>query len=78
MEDEFDINLNQNLWGNLLGGLIVSYMALGAAEYWSLKWLFWLSAVTSFGMTASVLATAAFYTVNYCRRKRRDGSNPSS
>ena len=38
VEDKFNINLNQNLWG-----LVVAYAALGVAEHWCLRWLFRLS-----------------------------------
>jgi len=38
VEDKFNINLNQNLWG-----LVVAFAALGVAEHWCLKWLFRLS-----------------------------------
>jgi hypothetical protein len=64
VEDKFNINLNQNLWG-----LVFCYGALGAAEHWGLKYLFWLAFVASIGLTISVLTTFAFYTWNYCRRK---------
>jgi hypothetical protein len=64
VEDKFNINLNQNLWG-----LVVSYGALGAAEHWSLDGLRLLSLVASAGMTLSVLITVGFYTWNYCKRK---------
>jgi len=64
IEDNFKISLNQNLWG-----LLVGYVALGAAEHWNLTWLFRLSVVISLGMTISVLVTAAAYTRNYCRDK---------
>jgi hypothetical protein len=62
--EKLHINLNQNLWG-----LVVSYSALGAAEHWGLKWLFWPALVVSAGMSLSVLVTFAFYTWNYCRKK---------
>ena len=52
VEDKFDINLNQNLWG-----LVVSYAALGVAEHWCLGALFWFSFTASIGMTLSVLVT---------------------
>jgi hypothetical protein len=64
VEDKFDINLNQNLWG-----LVVSYAALGVAEHWGLKWLFWPSLIVAGGMSLSVLVTTAFYTWNYCWKK---------
>jgi hypothetical protein len=64
IEEKFNINLNQNLWG-----LVAAYLALGAAEHWGLKWLFYLSLIVSIGLSISVLFTFAFYTVNYCKKK---------
>lgn len=65
IEDKFNINLNQNLWG-----VVVCYAALGIAEHWHLCVLFWLSAISSTWMTLSVLITVAFYTLNYCKEKQ--------
>lgn len=65
IEDKFNINLNQNLWG-----LIIAFTGLGIAERFGLKWLFWLSLFVSLGMSAFVLFAFGFYTVNYCARKR--------
>jgi hypothetical protein len=64
VEDKFNINLNQNLWG-----LVVAYAALGVAEHWCLRWLFRLSLVVAIGLSMSVLLTVAFYTWNYCRKR---------
>jgi len=64
VEDKFNVNLNQNLWG-----LSVAYAALGVAEHWCLPWLFKLSLIAAIVMTASVLVTVAAYTWNYCRAK---------
>jgi hypothetical protein len=64
VEDSFKINLNQNLWG-----LIVSYAALGASEYFKLGVLFWFSVVVAGGLSLSVLITFGFYTYNYCKHK---------
>lgn len=64
VEDKFNINLNQNLWG-----LVIAYSSLGAAEYFHLSCLFWMSVVVSAGLSLSALATFASYTVNYCKRK---------
>jgi hypothetical protein len=69
VEEKFNINLNQNLWG-----LVVAYLALGAAEHYQLRWLFWLSVVVSVGLSISVLFTFAFYTWNYCKNKLNPGS----
>ena len=64
IEDKFNVNLNQNLWG-----LVVAYAALGAAEHWRLCWLSRLSLVVAIGLSISVLITVAFYTWDYCRKK---------
>jgi len=64
IEDKFDINLNQNLWG-----LIIAFTALGIAERFGLRSLFWFSFFASLGMSVSVLFAFAFYTVHYCARK---------
>jgi hypothetical protein len=63
-EDKFKINLNQNLWGLLLG-----FVSLGVAEYYQLSTLFWFSCVVSGIMTVSVGATTFVYTVNYWKNK---------
>jgi hypothetical protein len=64
VDDSFKINLNQNLWG-----LVAAFTALGTAEHWGLRYLFWVSLVTSIVMTLSVLVTTFFYTVSYCQNK---------
>lgn len=63
-EERFKINLNQNLWG-----LVVGFAALGAAEKYRLCALFWPAVVLSAIMTLSVAVTTVAYTVNYCRKK---------
>lgn len=63
--DAVKINLNQNLWG-----LIVGLAALGLAEYFDLCTLFWFSAAISFVMSISVAATTLAYTVNYWKNKQ--------
>ena len=65
--DQFKIHLNQNLWG-----LVIAFAALGAAEHWCLKWLFCLSAITSIGMTASVLVTTLAFTIDYWKKKLKE------
>ena len=62
--DNFKINLNQNLWG-----LLLSFAALGAAEYLKLKLLCSFSAVASAVMLLSVIATTIAYTWRYCTDK---------
>jgi hypothetical protein len=64
VEDKFNINLNQNLWG-----LVVAYAALGIAEHWRLGWLFELSRVAAIIMTISAFFTVTAYTWSYCRSK---------
>jgi hypothetical protein len=63
-QDSFKINLNQNLWG-----LVVGLVALGAAEYFHLSSLFWFALVLSVIMTVSVAATTLAYTINYWTEK---------
>ncbi|MDR3412911.1 MAG: hypothetical protein P4L87_18505 [Formivibrio sp.] len=65
-EDQFKINLNQNLWG-----LVVAFGALGAAEYFHLGTLFWFSAIVAVIMVLSVAVTTFAYTTNYWRNKQR-------
>ena len=64
VEDKFNVNLNQNLWG-----LVVALLALGAAEYFELKWLFRISLFLSIVAAASVSFTILFYTIDYCKKK---------
>lgn len=64
LEDNVNLKLNQNLWG-----LIVAYSALGAAEYWDLKCLFWFAVIASAGMSISVAFTLTAYTVDYWRHR---------
>lgn len=62
--EKFRINLNQNLWG-----LVVGFAALGTAEYYGLCVLFWFSAVASAIMLLSVTFTTLAYTINYWKQK---------
>jgi hypothetical protein len=64
VEDKFNINLNQNLWG-----LVIAFTALGLSEHYCLPCLLKLSGFVAIVMTASVTLTVAFYTFNYCRDK---------
>ena len=63
VDDQFKINLKQNLWG-----LVVAFGALGAAEHFKLCTLFWFSAVVSAIMVLSVAVTTLAYTKNYCMK----------
>jgi glucan phosphoethanolaminetransferase (alkaline phosphatase superfamily) len=72
--DQFKINLNQNLWG-----VVVSFSALGAAEYYKLFTLFWFAAVVSTIMVLSIAVTTFAYTTNYWKNKERANlTHPSS
>lgn len=65
-QDQFKINLNQNLWG-----LVVAFTALGAAEYFQLCALFWFSTAMSFIMVISVAITTFTYTQEYCSKRKQ-------
>ena len=66
--EPFKINLNQNLWG-----LMVGLGTLGVAEYFKLCTLFWFAVVVSVIMVSSITITTWAYTVNYWKHKQ--GSN---
>lgn len=63
-DDQFKINLNQNLWG-----LVVGLGALGLAEYYNLRVLFWIAVGVSGIMALSVTVTTVAYTLNYWNHK---------
>ncbi|MGX8884022.1 hypothetical protein ACWWD9_12510 [Methylovorus sp. SPW-M1] len=63
--EQFKINLNQNLWG-----VVVSFSALGAAEYYNLSTLFWFAVVVSVIMVASIAVTTLAYTIKYWKIKQ--------
>jgi len=58
------INPNQNLLS-----LLVSFGALGAAEYFNVHFLLCFSFVASTIMVFSITATTIAYTINYCGKK---------
>lgn len=64
-QDQFKINLNQNLWG-----LIIGFGALGIAEHYALGTLFWFAVVVSVVMVSSVAVTTIAYTTNYWKNKQ--------
>ena len=64
LEDKINVNLNQNLWG-----LIVGLGALGTAEHYGLCKLGWFGLFISGLMSLSLLATTIAYTIHYCRGK---------
>jgi hypothetical protein len=63
--EQFKINLNQNLWGMLIG-----LGALGVAEHFRLCALLWFAVAVSFIMLLSVAVTTLAYTMNYWKQKR--------
>jgi cytochrome c oxidase subunit IV len=65
-DDQFKINLNQNLWG-----LVVGLGGLGVAEYFHLQTLFWFTVVVAGVMVLSVVVTAVAYTINYWKHKMK-------
>ena len=65
-DDQFKINLNQNLWG-----LVVGLAALGLAEYYRLGVLFWFAAVVSGLMALSLSVTTVAYTIRYWKNKMK-------
>jgi hypothetical protein len=64
IEEQFRINLNQNLWG-----LVVSMIALGTAEKFGLHTLYLIAAIASWMMLVSLAATTIAYTIRYCKRR---------
>ena len=64
LADDFNINLNQNLWG-----LVVCFGFLGAAEHYKLCALFWFSVIPSAIMVISIVLTTFSYTRSYMKRK---------
>jgi len=64
-QEQFKINLNQNLWG-----LLVGFGALGVAEQYKLCTLFWFAVAISVVMVSSVTVTTFAYTTNYWKNKQ--------
>jgi hypothetical protein len=63
--DQFKINLNQSLWG-----LVVGFIALGTAEHYKLCTLFWLASIVSVIMVLSIAVTTVTYTIKYWKNKQ--------
>ena len=63
--EQFKINLNQNLWG-----LVVGLVTLGAAEHFTLCTLYWFGVAVSLIMLTSIAVTTFAYTLNYWKNKR--------
>lgn len=63
--EQFKINLNQNLWG-----LVVGFIALGAAEHYNLCTLFWFATIVSVIMLISIAVTTLAYTIKYWKNKQ--------
>ena len=64
--DKININLNQNLWGLLIG-----YLALGLSDFYELELLYTLSAIFAITMTSFVLVAFFFYTFKYIKKKNQ-------
>ncbi len=62
--EPFKINLNQNLWG-----LVVGLSGLGVAEQFRLPTLFWFSVIVSIIMVLSIAFTTLAYTINYWKHR---------
>ena len=67
VQDHVKINLNQNLWG-----LVVGFAALGASEHFNLETLYYLSCVVSGIMLLSIAFTTLAYTIDYWKNKFRN------
>ena len=63
-DDHVKINLNQNLWG-----LVVGLAAIGFAEHFGLCTLLWFGKILSLLMMVSVIITTIPYTYNYWKYK---------
>lgn len=66
VQDNVKINLNQNLWG-----LVVGFGALGASEHFNLETLYYFSCAVSGVMLTSIAFTTFAYTVDYWKNKFR-------
>jgi len=67
VQDSVKINLNQNLWG-----LVVGFGALGASEHFNLETLYYFSCAVSGIMLTSIAFTTFAYTVDYWKNKFRN------
>jgi hypothetical protein len=76
-DDQVKINLNQNLWG-----LVVGLGALGVGEYYELCMLRLFGIIVSVVMLISLVVTTFAYTWNYVRnkmcRRRSDRHTPKA
>lgn len=63
-EENFKINLNQNLWA-----LIIALLTLGTAEHFKLCTLYWFGLILSVATSISLILTLRAYTINYCKSK---------
>ncbi len=64
VQDSVKINLNQNLWG-----LVVGFGALGASKHFNLETLYYFSCTLSGGMLMSIAFTMFAYTGDYRKNK---------
>jgi len=65
LSEQFKVNLNQNLWG-----LVIGLATLGSAEYFKLCTLYLFGVAASGIMLLSVIFTTYAYTVRYCKNKK--------
>ena len=63
--DQLKINLNQNLWG-----LVVGFITLGASEHYNLHTLYWFAVTVSVVMALSISITTLAYTKNYWKLRQ--------
>jgi len=66
LTDKLDIKLNQNLWALTLG-----LAALGVAEQFKLNILLVFAIPLAGFMLVCVTVSMIFYTIEYCKRKKK-------
>lgn len=62
--DQFKINLNQNLWG-----LVIGFATLGVSEHYNLHTLYWFAVTVSVIMVLSISFTTLAYTKTYWKQR---------
>ena len=65
--DNIKLNLNQNLWA-----LLVTLVAVGAAEYYNLCTLYIFGVILSTLVSLSFGVTLIAYTINYWKMKMKN------
>jgi len=64
IQDNFKINLNQNLWG-----LLICLISLGLSEFFHLCTLYYISLILSCAAGLSFILTLCAYTRKYIKDK---------